>query len=66
MTTGSMAIRPTDPTGGERKQIVSNGVLGMLLFVACEIMLFAGMISAFWIVKSSALEWPPPGQPRHR
>jgi len=36
----------------------------MLLFVAAETMLFAGMISAFAIVRTSAVMWPPPGQPR--
>ncbi|MEE9278710.1 MAG: cytochrome c oxidase subunit 3 [Myxococcota bacterium] len=48
-----------------RRQIVSNAVMGMLIFVMVEAMLFAGMISAFMIVKTSALgAWPPPGQPR--
>jgi heme/copper-type cytochrome/quinol oxidase subunit 3 len=48
----------------QRTPIVPNGVLGMLLFVASEAMLFAGMISAFTIVRSSAIVWPPPDQPR--
>lgn len=47
-----------------RRPLVPNGVLGMLLFVAAETMLFAGMISAFAIVRTSAVMWPPPGQPR--
>jgi heme/copper-type cytochrome/quinol oxidase subunit 3 len=29
-----------------------------------EIMMFAGLISAFAIVRSGAAVWPPPGQPR--
>ena len=29
-----------------------------------EIMLFAGFVSAFTIMRQSALLWPPPGQPR--
>ena len=45
-------------------QVVSNGVLGMLLFIITEAMMFAGMISAFSIIKASAMVWPPPGQPR--
>ena len=36
----------------------------MLIFVFTEVMLFAGLISAFTIVRASALIWPPPGQPR--
>ena len=49
-----------------RKPLIPNGVLAMLLFVGSELMLFAGLISAFIIVKSSAVGgiWPPPGQPR--
>jgi len=36
----------------------------MLIFVITEAMLFAGFISAFMIVKSTATIWPPPDQPR--
>ena len=45
-------------------QVVSNGVLGMLLFVIVELMVFAGFISAFTIIRASAMVWPPPDQPR--
>jgi heme/copper-type cytochrome/quinol oxidase subunit 3 len=38
--------------------------MGMLIFVLSECMLFAGLISAFTIIRSSALVWPPPDQPR--
>jgi heme/copper-type cytochrome/quinol oxidase subunit 3 len=44
--------------------LVQNGVMGMLIFVLSECMLFAGLISAFTIIRSSALVWPPPDQPR--
>jgi heme/copper-type cytochrome/quinol oxidase subunit 3 len=47
-----------------REPLVPNGVLGMLIFVMTEIMLFAGLISAFTIVKAGSPVWPPPGQPR--
>lgn len=47
-----------------RAAVVPNGVLGMLIFVFTEIMLFAGFVSAFTIMRASALLWPPPGQPR--
>jgi cytochrome c oxidase subunit 3 len=36
----------------------------MLLFVAAEVMFFAGLISAFTIVRAGAPVWPPPDQPR--
>jgi len=38
--------------------------MGMLIFVIAEMMMFAGLMSAFSIVKAGALGWPPPGQPR--
>lgn len=47
-----------------RQPIVANGVMGTLIFVMTEAMLFAGLISAFSIARSSAILWPPPGQPR--
>ncbi len=36
----------------------------MIFFVAMEIMFFAALISAYMIVKSGTLFWPPPDQPR--
>ncbi len=44
--------------------LVASGVMGMLIFVIVEAMLFAGMISAFTIIRSAAMVWPPPSQPR--
>lgn len=45
--------------------LVPNAVLGMAIFIFTEAMLFAGLISAHSITKaSSAVGWPPPGQPR--
>ena len=44
---------------------IASAVLGTLIFIFTEIMLFAGMISAHSIARaSSPLTWPPPGQPR--
>jgi heme/copper-type cytochrome/quinol oxidase subunit 3 len=48
----------------QRTPLVPSGVMAMLIFVAAELMFFAGMISAFTIIRSSALVWPPPDQPR--
>lgn len=48
-----------------RTPIIANGVLGMMIFVFTEIMLFAGLVSAFVIAKADAgPAWPPPHQPR--
>ncbi len=48
----------------DRERVLPNGVLGMLIFLLTEVMLFAGLISAFLIIRSQAIVWPPPGQPR--
>jgi len=44
-------------------QLASNGVVGMLLFIATEVMFFAGLISAF-VVTRAGVVWPPADQPR--
>lgn len=63
-----MTIRGTEPLGpageGRRPGTIPNGLFGMLVFVMTEIMLFAGLISAFVIGRAAAPAWPPPGQPR--
>jgi len=53
------------PVPPRRRPIASSGVIGMTLFVIAETMFFAGFVSAFTIVKTTALTpWPPPNQPR--
>jgi heme/copper-type cytochrome/quinol oxidase subunit 3 len=58
----------TDPAAAPpvRRRFGDNGAIGMALFVFTEIMLFAGFVSAFAIVRDSAPvgAWPPAGQPR--
>ncbi|MBW2317004.1 MAG: cytochrome c oxidase subunit 3 [Deltaproteobacteria bacterium] len=46
------------------RPVVESAVLGTVLFCVVEAMLFAGLVSAHTIVRSNAVEWPPPGQPR--
>ena len=64
--TARTTIGPFRPKPRRAEKVISNGVLGMLLFVFVEVMLFAGFISAFVIIKSRAAGsvWPPPNQPR--
>ena len=54
------------PEPVKRPKLIADGVMGMLIFVFTEIMLFAGMISAHAIVRSQTAGemWPPYGQPR--
>ena len=56
-------VRLVSAEHGEPR-VVSNGVLGMSLFILTEIMFFAGMVSSFSIVRASAAIWPPLDQPR--
>jgi cytochrome c oxidase subunit 3 len=60
---GTQAL-PGAPAPARRP--AENGVFGMALFVFVEVMMFAGMISAYLIVELSAMPglWPPPDQPR--
>ena len=59
------AGEPLDPLGKDsRMPMIPHGLFGMLIFVVAEIMFFAGLISAFVIVKAAAPVWPPMGQPR--
>jgi cytochrome c oxidase subunit III len=52
------------PERRESREVVPNAVLAVLVLVACESMFFAGLVSAFTIVRSTAIVWPPIGQPR--
>jgi len=49
-----------------RKPVMVSGLLGTLIFIGTEVMFFAGLMSAFTIVRAGALPgmWPPPNQPR--
>jgi cytochrome c oxidase subunit 3 len=61
---------PTSPSGpsqlSRKAPAIPSGVLAMIVFVAIEIMMFSGLISAFIITREGATGgvWPPPGQPR--
>lgn len=59
---------PTEqrPAPVKREPLISNGVLGMLVFIFTEVMFFSGLISAHSIVRSqqAGQMWPPFGQPR--
>jgi heme/copper-type cytochrome/quinol oxidase subunit 3 len=43
---------------------IDTGVVGMSLFLFSEAMFFAGLVSAFVILRTQNPAWPPPGQPR--
>lgn len=48
-----------------RGSVVNNGTLGMMIFIAAELMFFGGLISAFIVNRADNLkDWPPAWQPR--
>lgn len=50
--------RPPSPRG------VAPIVLATVFVIAGEIMLFAGLVFGFWVLRLAAPVWPPPLQPR--
>ncbi|MFI5396141.1 MAG: heme-copper oxidase subunit III [Candidatus Binatia bacterium] len=51
-------------TGKQTQPAVPNAIIGILVFLAAEAMLFAGLISAFLVLRANSAGWPPPDQPR--
>lgn len=43
---------------------INKAFLGLLIFLGTEAMFFAGLISAFLILRAGSGAWPPSGQPR--
>jgi heme/copper-type cytochrome/quinol oxidase subunit 3 len=64
--TATATATATDDRSVRRGTAVSSGVLGVMFLIFTELMMFAGLISAFVIVKAGAIDgvWPPVGQPR--
>jgi cytochrome c oxidase subunit 3 len=54
-----IGARPRAAEAGPRA-----GVVGLLIFLGTEAMFFAGLMSAFVILRAGVAAWPPPGQPR--
>ena len=64
---------PLPPTGGgddddrdpqPRRPGLENARLATMFFIAAEVMFFAGLISAYFVLRMGAGQWPPPLQPR--
>src|SRR6266545_6731427 len=64
MAVADAAVRqaPTGP-GHERSGGISSSLLGMVLFIASEVMFFGGLFGAYFTLRTAAPEWPPPGTP---
>jgi len=57
-------VTAQQPSLAPRPALVPSGTLAMALFIATEVMFFAGLVSAFLVLRAEALVWPPTGQPR--
>src|SRR5919197_5128426 len=42
---------------------ISPPLLGMVLFIASEVMFFGGLFGAYFTIRGNAPKWPPPGTP---
>jgi cytochrome c oxidase subunit 3 len=56
----SGAVKPMPAATGR----MPSSVLGMILFVAMETMLFSGMIGAYIVMRNMSAVWPPMNAPR--
>jgi cytochrome c oxidase subunit 3 len=43
----------------ERREGLSNGMLGFILFAASEVMFFGGLFAAYFIARADSPQWPP-------
>jgi len=43
---------------------INSALFGLLVFLGTEVMFFAGLVSAFLILRAGNPAWPPVGQPR--
>jgi cytochrome c oxidase subunit 3 len=49
--------------GHQRAGGISSSLLGMVLFIASEVMFFGGLFGAYFTLRTAAPQWPPPGTP---
>ncbi|HYV57317.1 MAG TPA: cytochrome c oxidase subunit 3 [Candidatus Nitrosopolaris sp.] len=66
METGSLVMprRVVPLARPDEGQAVSNARLAMIVLIAGESMLFAGLIGAYLVFRLAARNWPPPDLPR--
>lgn len=72
LTNGRVPPLPPPRGGGDEPgrgpdqgpPILDNAQLATLFLIGAEVMLFAGLISSFFVLRLAAPAWPPPLQPR--
>ena len=61
MAVADAAVREHE--AGHRPGGISSSLLGMVLFIASEVMFFGGLFGAYFTIRSAATQWPPEGTP---
>jgi len=66
VTASGAVIKPSveeqgQPEGAHGQKGIDTALLGMMLFIASEIMFFAGLFGVYFNVRSSTPVWPPEG-----
>jgi cytochrome c oxidase subunit 3 len=64
MAVSDATLREEAPAPGHGATTgISPALLGMVLFIASEVMFFGGLFGAYFTIRGGAAEWPPPGTP---
>ena len=63
MAATDAAAVPEAAHGHQRPGGISAPLLGMVLFIASEVMFFGGLFGAYFTIRSAAAHWPPEGTP---
>ena len=63
MAATDAAVQHPPGAGHQRTGGISSSLLGMVLFIASEVMFFGGLFGAYFTLRSAAPEWPPPDNP---
>jgi len=53
-----------DPPVGTWRPPISNAQLALLILIAFETMTFAGLVTAYWVLRAGSFSWPPADLPR--
>jgi cytochrome c oxidase subunit III len=65
MSATDAAVHETPAGAGhQRTGGISSSLLGMVLFIASEVMFFGGLFGAYFTLRTAAPQWPPPGTPK--
>src|ERR671932_1936084 len=65
MAATDAAAVPEAAHGHQRPGGISAPLLGMVLFIASEVMFFGGLFGAYFTIRAAATRWPPEGTEAH-